>query len=260
VSAPQPRRSRSADIEAFDRVCEQLSGFDETLSAEWIDGFLCALAAGPRVPAAAEWIEAMCGDSYERAFADPDDRARALRALQTRLSVLCDQLDPQALIDDPDQIRIEPLMLEWTDADRRTLVERDRTMSAEEAAQLQTGAEWADGFLAGVEALPEVWSIPEDDAAQRAFGPPLEHVAALVLPPDSDELVAHLAEHYPTRTPTREELITEALASIQDLRWIWVDRAPKPPTRRVESQPGRNDPCPCGSGKKFKRCHGAVAR
>jgi uncharacterized protein YecA (UPF0149 family) len=22
------------------------------------------------------------------------------------------------------------------------------------------------------------------------------------------------------------------------------------------AQAGRNDPCPCGSGKKFKRCHG----
>jgi len=22
---------------------------------------------------------------------------------------------------------------------------------------------------------------------------------------------------------------------------------------------GRNDPCPCGSGKKFKKCHGQVA-
>ena len=22
---------------------------------------------------------------------------------------------------------------------------------------------------------------------------------------------------------------------------------------------GRNDPCPCGSGKKYKRCHGAHA-
>ena len=22
---------------------------------------------------------------------------------------------------------------------------------------------------------------------------------------------------------------------------------------------GRNDPCPCGSGKKFKKCHGAIA-
>ena len=26
--------------------------------------------------------------------------------------------------------------------------------------------------------------------------------------------------------------------------------------RRVEPKVGRNDPCPCGSGKKFKQCHG----
>ena len=25
----------------------------------------------------------------------------------------------------------------------------------------------------------------------------------------------------------------------------------------VDKQPGRNDPCPCGSGKKYKKCHGA---
>jgi len=24
-----------------------------------------------------------------------------------------------------------------------------------------------------------------------------------------------------------------------------------------EKEAGRNDPCPCGSGKKYKRCHGA---
>src|SRR5690606_6284745 len=24
----------------------------------------------------------------------------------------------------------------------------------------------------------------------------------------------------------------------------------------VEAEPGRNDPCPCGSGKKYKKCHG----
>jgi preprotein translocase subunit SecA len=29
-------------------------------------------------------------------------------------------------------------------------------------------------------------------------------------------------------------------------------------TYRAEEKVGRNDPCPCGSGKKFKRCHGAV--
>jgi preprotein translocase subunit SecA len=26
----------------------------------------------------------------------------------------------------------------------------------------------------------------------------------------------------------------------------------------VEAEPGRNDPCPCGSGKKYKKCHGAM--
>jgi len=25
---------------------------------------------------------------------------------------------------------------------------------------------------------------------------------------------------------------------------------------RVEEKVGRNDPCPCGSGKKYKKCHG----
>ena len=25
---------------------------------------------------------------------------------------------------------------------------------------------------------------------------------------------------------------------------------------KVDKLPGRNDPCPCGSGKKFKNCHG----
>jgi preprotein translocase subunit SecA len=29
------------------------------------------------------------------------------------------------------------------------------------------------------------------------------------------------------------------------------------PVRRNEPKVGRNDPCPCGSGKKYKKCHGA---
>ncbi|MFW6201792.1 MAG: SEC-C metal-binding domain-containing protein, partial [Gemmatimonadota bacterium] len=35
------------------------------------------------------------------------------------------------------------------------------------------------------------------------------------------------------------------------------DGKPQPIT--TEDEPGRNDPCPCGSGKKYKKCHGAVA-
>ena len=32
------------------------------------------------------------------------------------------------------------------------------------------------------------------------------------------------------------------------------ERVRKPVT--VDKEPGRNDPCPCGSGKKYKKCHG----
>jgi preprotein translocase subunit SecA len=33
---------------------------------------------------------------------------------------------------------------------------------------------------------------------------------------------------------------------------------PQPTVAKPESKVGRNDPCPCGSGKKYKKCHGAA--
>jgi preprotein translocase subunit SecA len=39
-------------------------------------------------------------------------------------------------------------------------------------------------------------------------------------------------------------------------------QGPPPPVKhepvRVENKVGRNEPCPCGSGKKYKSCHGAM--
>jgi preprotein translocase subunit SecA len=35
-------------------------------------------------------------------------------------------------------------------------------------------------------------------------------------------------------------------------------RPSAPPVRREGPKIGRNDPCPCGSGQKFKKCHGAA--
>ncbi|MCL2060850.1 MAG: SEC-C metal-binding domain-containing protein, partial [Oscillospiraceae bacterium] len=37
-----------------------------------------------------------------------------------------------------------------------------------------------------------------------------------------------------------------------------ANQAPPPPVKRTKTA-GRNDPCPCGSGKKYKNCHGNVA-
>jgi preprotein translocase subunit SecA len=35
---------------------------------------------------------------------------------------------------------------------------------------------------------------------------------------------------------------------------------PIAPVVREGRKVGRNEPCPCGSGKKFKHCHGQLAR
>jgi SEC-C motif-containing protein len=42
-----------------------------------------------------------------------------------------------------------------------------------------------------------------------------------------------------------------------DGRWFFIDGVtPKQSPVTAQALPGRNDPCHCGSGKKFKRCHG----
>jgi uncharacterized protein len=35
-----------------------------------------------------------------------------------------------------------------------------------------------------------------------------------------------------------------------------IVRTPAATIRRDAPKVGRNDPCPCGSGRKFKQCHG----
>jgi len=54
-------------------------------------------------------------------------------------------------------------------------------------------------------------------------------------------------------TESRSDLTDPAqrAAAARDTR----DQQPAMPIQ-AEKLPGRNDPCPCGSGKKFKNCHG----
>lgn len=37
------------------------------------------------------------------------------------------------------------------------------------------------------------------------------------------------------------------------------DHEPQTPFRHTGPKLGRNDPCSCGSGKKYKKCHGAAS-
>ena len=53
-----------------------------------------------------------------------------------------------------------------------------------------------------------------------------------------------------------DEFDKEADRDLRDLRAIDVTEA-RPETRPQTPKVGRNEPCPCGSGKKYKHCCGA---
>ena len=56
--------------------------------------------------------------------------------------------------------------------------------------------------------------------------------------------------------------VAEAEAAEEEGVAVAVAAPPAPapqPFRRFGEKVGRNDPCPCGSGRKYKLCHGKVA-
>ena len=68
----------------------------------------------------------------------------------------------------------------------------------------------------------------------------------------------------PTRAPsTTIDAIEKEFARKKERELAVASRAgagesSEPKQRRIGDKVGRNDPCPCGSGKKYKKCHGAM--
>jgi len=72
------------------------------------------------------------------------------------------------------------------------------------------------------------------------------------------ELVQMVPTQRRAQVPVRESK-AEASALQGERREAQQSPTAGPPTtvRRQTPKVGRNDPCPCGSGKKYKKCHGA---
>jgi preprotein translocase subunit SecA len=63
--------------------------------------------------------------------------------------------------------------------------------------------------------------------------------------------------HYEHETSAGAEVIDAALSGGVSTAAIGAASAPRPVQASANDKIGRNDPCWCGSGKKFKKCHGA---
>lgn len=253
-----PAQYTDAETEALERLCQRLGGFDEQLTMEGLDGAMTALLAGPR-----DWtLDAarplLLGEAWERAIGDPQDEADAMAVLQRRWDALQAQLRPEPLYEEPDRLVLQPLIGVYDPAERDRLLAAGQ-ISAEEAADWPlTGEIWALGFLETVQRLSDDWyppGLPTDVAQARDAA--LEGLAVLAQR-DAARLQAELQRRYRGRPPDRDALIDDACFAVQDLRCLWLEQRTRPAPRRVDPSPGRNDRCPCGSGRKFKKCHGAA--
>ncbi|MPZ48160.1 MAG: preprotein translocase subunit SecA [Dehalococcoidia bacterium] len=71
--------------------------------------------------------------------------------------------------------------------------------------------------------------------------------------------IYHVSLAETPQRPSREAMAAARAAQTQTLRENRSDQAAVPAARVNGRKVGRNDPCWCGSGKKFKRCHGLAA-
>jgi preprotein translocase subunit SecA len=74
-----------------------------------------------------------------------------------------------------------------------------------------------------------------------------------------DALAAALGGARSVRQPALAARAQGASPAAQPLQTAQTNRAEPGPAQPVTADPkvGRNDPCPCGSGRKYKKCHGA---
>ena len=79
--------------------------------------------------------------------------------------------------------------------------------------------------------------------------------------PDDDEAAIEFVANYVNEKGEEVNHHERSYFQRVDGDWRFVDGEPaKPePVRREEPKIGRNDPCTCGSGKKYKKCCGKAA-
>lgn len=268
TDTPLPPGLSNDELDELDQILTDLGQrVEEIPQWEFCDGFLTALVCMRRRVEPAEYLPMLLDDGAVLeveadaplpllpAFQDTAQQARFLELWQRRWDEVAHQLaaDVQAL---DDEQTYQPHALDMRGA-VAMLSEAERAeLEGQELPSL--GQIWALGFMFAVENWPEEWAAPRDKEAAQWIDAALESIVALT----EDDLAAPSTNLYdeegpPSVSQDRIELLGEAIWAVYDLRQVWKSLGPRiEPVVRAQ-QPGRNDPCWCGSGKKFKKCHGA---
>jgi uncharacterized protein len=220
----------------FDRLSGVLGRFDNKrpMNLEQLDGFFAALICGPVNVPPSEYLPVILGDDMvlEDTFNGQTVLQDFLSLLMRHWNVIVDTLQS-------DEVYL-PLLLQ----DEKGITHAN---------------DWANGFLRGMELRKAEWAALLDDEEHGGWVVP---ILALAHEHDPDPEMRPYKE--PIGAEAREKLIVGAAAGVMGIyhhfeaqRLLETKLYGNAATfRRTLPKIGRNDPCPCGSGKKFKQCCG----
>ena len=210
----------------LDRIDEDAvtDGTDEgVIGVSELDGFLTAVVSGPVTVVPSRWLPAMYGD-YEPEWEEAADA-------QAILSLIIRHMNEIAFFLAEDPEGFEPLFMESATDDGPVLVVD----------------EWCEGYLRGVALTADEWSTAPVEI--------LELLAPMRAFTEASGWLAHDIDD-PREFANLRDAISQNARAIHAhwLRQRGQEVAAATPWRRDTPRVGRNDPCPCGSGKKYKHC------
>jgi len=252
-----------SELDAFDDLLRAPNFPAATMSLEALDGFIAALIAGPSAPPAEQYLPLIFG-GVEPSF-ESDDQARKFHDYFQRhwnTVVACLNVSRRDLSADnmylPLVVPIDsppgpvPASAFEAEARRTEDIATEDSLAAAEPLEPRegdwSGQHWAWGFMEVLNHWSADWEpLWQSERADELLAP----VTALELGYFADA---------PEEKVDYMQLVGQAAQSAYEIRDFWRKRSAGPddgrPVRKA-AMPGRNDLCPCGSGKKYKKCHGA---
>lgn len=216
------------ELDRLGEFLDSLAG-PHAMNLEQLDGFFCALIAGPEVVMPSEYWPVVIDQ-------DPEDEASApsfesLEHAQEIMDLVQRHWNGIATTLNAGDIYAPLLMHDDDDVAR--------------------GNEWARGFLQGVQLRHSSWQEFINDEEEAGAIIPMFALAH----EDDPDPELRVESPPPEKRMELLTLMTAGLAHIH--RYFAAARdfqVPTEPFVRTTPKVGRNDPCPCGSGKKYKRC------
>ena len=251
-----------ADFDELDTLLDDLRARDEEVPQwEFCEGFLAAVVCTREPISDDEAVDALLPEFEGETplFASPEQKARFMALWARRRAEIADSLRTpvDSLEDDrafsPEVMDVRGAVAALPDDERAAWEAESTELELPSFAQV-----WALGFMYVVENWAEAWEAPRDRDTAQWLDDSLQKLVALTeddtAPPD---VSMYAEDGPPSVSQVRLNAFGEALWAVYDLHQIWRSLGPRVGTVVKEDTPGRNDPCSCGSGKKYKKCCGA---